>query len=736
MRFGALIQRFPALRRIALTTLKLRVPVVRQLASTDCGAAALAMALGYHGRYVQLNELRELLIPGRDGIRANSLLKIARLYGLRGRGVTVSADGLKNVPKGSILFWQFNHYVVFEKCNKKRIHIVDPAHGRRTITPDSFKRAFTGVVLILEPQEDFKLGAAHGKTSGLFGRILEEKSLLMRVIGAAFSLQALSTITPLLLGIVIDQVIPHKDVSLLLAITIGYCIFQVFTALSDFVRAHLLLHLRARLEASFTLAFLEHLVDLPYSFFQGHTAGDLMVRMNSNSTIREILTSTAMSAVVDGMMAVIYLAILAVLSPRLTVAVLALAALRILLLIVARSKQRQYLSETIDNLSQSQAFQIEMLSGIETLKAMGLERQASQRWADLFVTGLNISIKKSKLEAFFNAVLSLLGSITTLIFLFYGAYLVINEAFTLGMMMAFSALAAGFLGPLNSFVSSLLQLQMVEVYLDRIDDVMITPREREGRSVSLVNHVEGTINVDKVSFSYGVDEKPVLDQVSVEFSAGARIALVGRTGSGKSTLGRIIAGLYEPTNGRVLIDGKDISYLDLTSLRSHIGIVSQDIQLFGTSIRQNISLSNHRMALDQIVRAAKTACLHDEIMSMPMGYETLLSDRGLSLSGGQRQRLAIARALAADPRILILDEATSQLDTITEELINVNLASIRCTRIVIAHRLSTIRDADRIIVLDDGRIVEEGQHSALLAKGGFYTQLLHAQREHKAALSS
>jgi ABC-type bacteriocin/lantibiotic exporter with double-glycine peptidase domain len=724
------LNRFPALKRIAFGRVKRRVPVVRQLAVADCGAAALAMVLGYHGREVPLDEIRKAVGIGRSGSNAASLLRVGRAYGMRGRGVRLEVEDLEYLPPGSILFWEFRHFVVLERARAKEVDIVDPGSGRRSIPIEKFRRAFTGVALIFEPTEEFEPGSAKPKRiAGLFRQILERGDLLARIITTSILAQVLSLAMPLFTGIMIDKVVPRKDYSLLVVLTAGYCVFQLFNTISGFVRSHLFIHLRAQLEVRFTLRFLDHLVELPYSYFQQHTAGDLMVRLGTNNSVRDILTSTTLSAFLDGSMASLYLVLLLLASAPLTLMVVVLAAARFALLAFIRWRQRQFLAESIENQAKSQTYQVEMLSGMETLKAMGLEHRAAENWSNVFVDGLNISIKRGRLDAIFNVMLSVLGTVSSLALMFYGTYLVLQGTFTLGTMMAFNALASGFLGPLNSLVSSALQLQMLEVYLERLNDVMDTPAEQDRTAVTQAGPLKGEITLEKVSFRYSAQDPIVVDNVSVDVAPGARIALVGRTGSGKSTLARLLAGLYDPASGRILYDGKELRTLDRRSVRSQLGIVTQETQLFGGSIRRNIALSDPSMSLDRVIHAAKMACIHDDIMAMPMGYETPLADRGLSLSGGQRQRLAIARALASRPAILVLDEATSHLDAVTEQKLNANLASLRCTRIVIAHRLSTIRDADLILVMEKGGVIESGSHADLIVAGGAYAELLSVQRE-------
>lgn len=723
------LRKFPDLRRLALWRVGRRIPVVRQLAVADCGAAALAMVLGYHGHETSLDELNRALATGGGGASATSLLRVGRSYGLRGRGVRADIENLTDLPVGTILYWEFRHFVVLERVRGGSVDIVDPAVGRRSLPIERFRKAFTGVALIFEPTAEFERGGSKKrKLAGLFRQVCEQRDLLTRIITTSILTQILSLAMPLFTGILIDRVVPRRDYSLLLVLAVGYSVFQLFSVMAGFVRAHLFIHLRTHLEVRFTLRFLDHLVDLPYSYFQQHTSGDLMVRLGSNNTVRDLLTSTTLSAFMDGTMASLYLVLLMLASPPLTVMVLLLALARFLLLAVVRWRQRQFLSETLENQARSQTQQVELLSGIETLKAMGLEHRAAENWSNVFVDGLNISIRRGRLDAVFNAMLSLLGTFSSLALMFYGAFLVLQGSFSLGTMMAFSALAGGFLGPLNNLVSAGLELQMIEVYLERLNDVMDTPPEQDAGLVMTPEPLTGSIELQDVSFRYSAQDAFVVEDAYVVVKAGSRVALVGRTGSGKSTLARLMAGLYSPISGRILFDGRDLRTLDLRWVRSQMGIVTQDTQLFGGSIRRNIALANPQMGLERVVQAARLACIHDEIAAMPMGYETPLADRGLSLSGGQRQRLAIARALACNPKILILDEASSHLDAVTEAKVNDNLSSLRCTRIVIAHRLSTIRDADLILVIDSGRVVESGNHAQLLATGGHYARLLGSQR--------
>lgn len=722
--------RFPALQRLAREAASGRIPIVRQMSATDCGAAALAMVLKYYGKDVPLAEIRQALGIGRNGTTASALLLAGRLWGLRGRGVHAEVHDLSSVPPGTILYWEFCHYVVLEHAGTDFVRIVDPAAGRRRVSLTAVRQAFTGVALIFEPSAAFKPEKVQTHRAwGLLTQVFERWDLLGRIVFISAVIQILSALMPVLTGVLIDRVVPQRNYSLLVLLAGAYLVFQIFNALSSFIRSHLLLYLQSQVEANFTLRFLDHLVELPYSFFQQRPAGDLMMRLGSNASIKEILTSTTLSTLMDGFMVSLYLILLMFANIRLTLMIVAIAVARIVVVVLLRHKQREFLAETLEVSARSQTYQVEMLSGMETLKAMGLEHRAAENWSNLFVEGLNISVQRGRLDATFAIAQNLLSTASTLAIMFYGTYLVLRGSFTLGTMVAFSALAAGFFGPLTSLISAGVQFQMLETYLERINDVLNTPPEQKPGTLAFAQKLTGSISLEGVSFRYAKPDPLVLEDVSLAFVSGCRVALVGRTGSGKSTLARLLAGLYEPSAGRILFDGKDLASLDLRSLRSQLGFVTQDTQLFGGTVRQNIALSDPQMGLNEVIHAAKCACIHDEIVAMGMGYETVLADRGLSLSGGQRQRLALARALACRPSVLVLDEGTSHLDAVTEEMVNRNLAQLRCTRIVIAHRLSTIRDADLIVVLAAGRVAAQGKHEELLRNSSKYAELLRMQRD-------
>ena len=709
-----------------------RVPVILQMTPNECGAACLAMVLTYYGRETTVNESRKQLHSGRDGVTARAIAQAARALGLRVKAFSMEPAGLAQVQAPAILHWGFDHFMVLERWSPRAVEVVDPAIGRRRLSAEELNAGFTGVVLTLEPGADFQRQRAQDKLSwrSYLGQLLRtpgSAGLLAQVLVATALLQLLGLAFPLFTKVLIDTILPQQAFSLLTVLGIGMVLLVLSLVVLSYLRSALALYLETRLDIHVMLGFFEHMLRLPFRFFHERTSGDLLMRLGSIAMIREVLTGDSVSALLDGAMALFYLVVLFAWWPWYGVLALVVGGLQVALLLGSTRRLYHLTERDLTAQAESQSYLVEALTGIATLKASAAEERALDHWSNLFFKQLNLSLQRSHLTTLVETGREGLGALAPVILLWVGALWVLNGDMTLGTMLALNTLAIAFLGPLSSLVSTVQEVQLIGANLARIADVLETAPEQDPQTVQAAPELSGRIEVRNASFRYHANAPWALDDVSLTVEPRQKIAVVGRTGSGKSTLSLLLLGLYPLNEGEILYDGQPLQGLDYRSLRSQFGVVLQEPSLFSGSIRRNIAANDPDLPLEQIVAAAQLAAIHDEIIQMPMGYETVIAEGGIDLAGGQRQRLALARALAHRPAILLLDEATSHLDVMTEAAVDRNLSDLACTRVVIAHRLSTVRNADLILVLDQGVVVERGDHDTLLAMGGVYAALVRDQ---------
>ena len=698
--------------------------------AVECGAAALAMVLAYHGHHAPLSDVRQACGISRDGSTAKNIVVAARSYGLVPRAQRLEPPALADCEGPAILHWDMNHFVVLERWTPKGAHIVDPAMGRRFVSPETFDGSFTGICIKFATGDSFKRRARTRISRARYFELLRGAGrALGMVLVASLGLDLLATVVPIATELEIDQVIGRHQVDWLFLVASSAAALVSFAALWSLLRGWLFVRIRARLDLAITQQFVAHLLTLPVPFFAQRSVADLMSRVQANKTIRDVLAGQSIGLLADGAMLLAYLGLMFVFDVRLSGIVLGAAVLYVTVFLLARPALRVGVDAVQRKEVMASAALLGTLRGITTLKSAGIERGSHRKWLNAWIASLNASAGMALRQQKVSNLLHAVQIVVPIVVLVLGGRRVLNGELTPGRLVGFQMLQAGFLGPLQSVVNTLLRLQIVPVLLGRMDDVLLSQTEPV-RDLKCPR-IEGAIELRDVNFRYAPTGAPILSEVSLRIEKGTKVAFVGPSGSGKSTLARLLLGLYAPTRGSILLDGHDLSTLDPASVRRQYGVVLQETALFDGTVADNLRLFYPNAPLDHVVQAARVAQIHDDIVALPRGYDTKISASGGALSGGQRQRLALARAIVHRPPIMILDEATSALDAVTEAAIERYLSTRACTRVVIAHRLSTVRDADTIFVLDGGRVVEQGPHDELLARGGLYARLVAGESERR-----
>ncbi|WP_116451331.1 peptidase domain-containing ABC transporter [Blastococcus litoris] len=715
-----------------------RVPFVPQQGTADCGAACLAMVLGHAGVRVGAAEVAAVLDVGRDGLSAAALLDAGRALGFTARGFRIDPATLvellspaRTAPAPLVVHWAGSHFVVVTGTTRRGVVVHDPARGRRVLPAEEFAAGATGVVLTFTAPSDRPVTPIPAQQTA-WRRPLAAQALragrlpLAGAVVASLLLQGIGAAVPLFSALLVDRVVPDGDTGLLAVL--GWLLAAVtcaWTAVA-LLRARVLVALRRRIDASLTPDVVTRLFALPYSWFTRRGTADVVSRVNGLSSLRELVSGQVVAAVIDAPMAAVYLVAVLWADLRLGAALLVLAALQAAVVLVPRRRIRDLAERELATSAAAEGLLLEAVSGMETVKAGGSEPALVGAWRRHFDVALADSASSAALQTSVDAALGALRLVGPGVLMWVGVHATVTGDLSLGSALALSTLAVTALVPIGSLLGSAARLQAGAAHLRRLGDVLAAQPEQDDPELPEAPPLSGGLTVRGVGFRYDQRSPWVVRDVDVDVPAGSTVALVGPSGSGKSTLARVLLGLHEPTEGEVLFDGVRAREVALPGLRRQLGVVSQDCVLFTGTIADNIALGRPNASRADVEAAARLAALHDEVAAMPMGYDTVLRE-GTGLSGGQRQRVALARALLGRPRVLLLDEATSALDTATEAVVAANIAGLRQTRIVIAHRLSTVRGADRILVLDGGRVVEQGTHPELLALGGRYAALVAHQ---------
>ncbi|AGL19156.1 peptidase domain-containing ABC transporter [Actinoplanes sp. N902-109] len=702
-----------------------RVPVHLQAQVSDCGAAALVSVLNYHGIAAALDDVRARTDAGRNGASARTLLDVARDFGLSGRGVRADLDALEQLPAGTILFWNFNHFVVLERAGEQYIDIVDPAHGRRRLSRSTVSESFTGVALEFDPpltpagRSPRATGSAPTPWHRLWSLLPHGRELAL-LLGVSAALTAFELALPFAAGLLVERVVGPRSPGVLPLTASLLAVLVVLYFALYLTRSFLVSKRQAVIEKRLTLGIVRHLAALPYDFFTVRSSGDLALRARSSYQLVQVLSLTAISAALDGVLIVAYLVAIAVTNLMFSLLIVVLAALQGGLLVLTWRRQAALSQEVLDRQTKAQQELVEMLESMATLKAGGMSGRAAERWSHSLVHEVNKRWQARRNLSLFVALNRTLQFAAPVLVLLLGIGSVLRGHGSLGTAISFMTLTIAVFIPLAGLFDAGAGLAAVRPTVARMDDVLSSAPEPAGLFSGAGVAEPGRIRVRAAGYRYPGAPRPTLSDVDLHVQPGQFVVLVGRSGSGKSTLGMLLAGLHLPTSGSITVDGVDLAALDRPTYRRRIGYVNQDAQLFGGSLYENVVFGADEVTAEIFTRAVQLAQVDDDVVAMPMGYDTLVAPDGHGLSGGQRQRIVLARALAKQPKLLILDEATSALDPELEKAVLRGLIDAGITLIVIAHRLTVADQADQVVVLRDGRVVETGTPHELMSTGEEY----------------
>ncbi|PKQ88122.1 ABC transporter [Paenibacillus sp. BGI2013] len=719
-----------------------KIPVKLQMNQYDCGPSCLHMLLAYHGYEADFTDLRErfaMLGNGRDGSSMLKMKEVAQTYHLKGIAKKAPVESLNNDFLPVICFWEDNHFVVLERIKTSgHFIIVDPALGRLVISTQEFAEKYSGIFLLVYPDEGFVPLSEKkiSKVAYFKDLIRSNKKYFGWTVLLALGLQLVSVAFPFLMQVSIDAATSGDGYSLFPVLITSIVLLTLFQIGFSYMKDMCIVRLQELLDSQLTTNFVSHMLKLPYQYFEIRSRGDLMLRINSNTTIREILSQKMISTLINLFLIVVTFTYIVIQSRLIAFTLLGVGLVQILVFVYTRSRFKKLTQTQIVAQSLAGSFMTEVLEGISTIKSLGIEERTGEKWRALFMRQLATVKEKAIFQTRVNTVTNTLSFMTPMLILLVGLYQIMQGNMTLGMLVSFQSLAALFLGPLNSLALMLNEFVMADALLDRIYDVIQAEESNKFKKKTPTLRdvkLNGDITIDQVSFRYTDYGEDVLKNINITIKAGQRVALVGKSGSGKSTLAKLLVGLYTPTQGNIYFDGVVVEELEQQDIRSQISIVLQDNFVFNNTVYDNIRLHAEGSTLEDVMFAAKLADIHDDIEKMPMKYNTLISEAGSNLSGGQKQRVALARALVSRPKVLLLDEATSALDTVTEATIAHNLNMLKCTQIIIAHRLSTIRSADTIYVLDQGVLVDAGTHDELIGRCKSYNDLVCEQLDETGA---
>ncbi len=709
---------------------RIQSPSVLQMEAVECGAASLSMILGYYKKFIPLEELRIACGVSRDGSKASNIVTAARHYGLLARGFRKEPAELRTVPLPAIIFWNFNHFVVLDGFGQNQVFLNDPGLGRRTVTEAEFDQSFTGVVLTFEPGPQFTAsGRPPSLLAGLRRRLVGAKAALSYLVLVGLALVVPGLVIPVFTSVFVDQVLVGGLKTWAAPLIAGMLATSVLLGGLTWLQRYYLLKLDTRIALSTSAAFFWHVLRLPVTFYHQRSAGDIGARVGINDRVANILSEDLAAGLLSVLTALFFAAIMLFYDVAMSLVTIAIVVVNVLVLRFV-SQRRKELNQklSIDN-GKVIGTSMNGLLLIESLKASGAESDFFSRWAGYQARLMNSMQAMSRTSIALDLLPRFLTAANTALILGLGGMRVMDGEMTIGTLVAFQALVASFVSPTNALVALGGKIQEFQGDMDRLDDVMRYPCDDieamdQAQAPLSSAKLEGSLELRNVTFGYSRLEPPLLENFNLVLQPGQRVALVGSSGCGKSTIAKLVVGLYEAWSGEILFDGKPRAAWPRRQLLNSLAAVDQEIAMFAGTIRDNLTMWDGTVQQSVMVSAAKDACIHDIISTRQGGYDSVVAEGGSNFSGGQRQRLEIARALTSNPRLLVLDEATSALDPLTEKIVDGNLRRRGCSCLIVAHRLSSIRDCDEIILLDKGKVLERGSHEQLMALNGSYARLI------------